>query len=265
MKICVYFRNSVPSMCSEKYQHFRSIAINASCNMDREKNSRRTMLKSQVTTSTNLHLSKSLYGDQSAAKKPSVSRRYKHTSRGYEDKSKSRRKRTRYDSPSETASRSKYHRNKRARNDRSRSPVVNERYQKHVNQRYEKESYFQKREYKRQDDYSFKSKTLTEQIEEFLQIEDHHIENVFRNSKGGINYVKWCPKYINPKIKGRVIGGKALLHHRCRGCHEIVLHLLGRYGSSDRKCLKCKASEHDWDKDKVPEWYYHHRGCYHCR
>ena len=251
-------------MCSEKYQHFRSIAINASCNMGREKSSRRIMLKSQVSTSTNLHSSSSLYGNESVAKKPSVSRRYKHTSKGYEDESKTRRKRTR-DSPSEIAIRSKYHKSERVRNDRSRSPVVKERYQKYVNQRYDKESSFQKRGYKRQDNYSVKSKTLTEQIEEFLKIEDHHIENVSSNSKGEISYIKWCPKYINPKVKGRVIGGKALLHHRCRRCHQIALHLLGRYGSSDRKCLKCKASEHDWDKHKIPEWYYHDRGCYHCR
>ena len=97
-------------------------------------------------------------------------------------------------------------------------------------------------------------KSLIEEIKDMLKIEDHHVI-YFKD----ITNVEWCPKFVKPDIRGHVRGGKDLLHHRCRDCRRLCLHLLGRPGSK-RQCLKCSRK---WDKKYIPVWYYHY-GCKYC-
>ena len=98
-------------------------------------------------------------------------------------------------------------------------------------------------------------KSLIEEIEKMLQIEDHHVIS----SKDATN-VEWCPKFVKPDIKGHVRGGKDELHHRCRHCKRLCLHLLGSPGTR-RLCLECSAK---WEKKYIPVWYYHN-SCKYCR
>ena len=98
-------------------------------------------------------------------------------------------------------------------------------------------------------------KSLIEKIEEMLKIEKHHV--IYFED---ITNVEWCPQFVKPEIRGHVRGGKDLLHHRCRDCGRLCLHLLGRPGSK-RECLKCSGR---WDKKYIPVWYYHN-GCKYCR
>ena len=97
-------------------------------------------------------------------------------------------------------------------------------------------------------------KSLIEKIEQMLKIEKHHVI-----SFEGITNVEWCPKFVKPEIRGHVRGGKDLLHHRCRDCRRLCLHLLGRPGSK-RQCLKCSGR---FDEKYIPVWYYHN-SCKYC-
>jgi len=98
---------------------------------------------------------------------------------------------------------------------------------------------------------------IFEEMEKMLDIEDHH---VIWNSTSDMAKVEWCPKFIKPEIRGHVRGGKDLLHHRCRDCRRLCLHLLGRPGTK-RQCLECSGK---FDRNYIPEWYYH-KGCKYCR
>lgn len=123
------------------------------------------------------------------------------------------------------------------------------------------------RRHERHEESKHKVKTssrLREKIDEIVRKEHHHIVLKERDSSGNFLHVEWCPKYVRPDT-GRATGGTALLHHTCRSCKNICLHLLGRYGSSDRKCLVCVAADHGWHKSEVPEWYFHHHRCKYCR
>ena len=97
-------------------------------------------------------------------------------------------------------------------------------------------------------------KSLTEEIEKMLKIEEHHVIS-FRDMAN----VEWCPKFVKPDIRGHVRGGKDLPHHRCRHCRRLCLHLLGRPGTK-RQCLECSGR---WEKKHIPVWYYHN-GCKYC-
>ena len=92
------------------------------------------------------------------------------------------------------------------------------------------------------------------EIERMLEIEDHHV----RRKDESLEEVVWCPRYIRPDITGHVRGAKALLHHRCRRCRRLCLHLTGRPGTM-RLCLRCSG----WEEKHVPDWYYH-RSCKYC-
>jgi hypothetical protein len=86
------------------------------------------------------------------------------------------------------------------------------------------------------------------------------------DSNGDMNDVEWCYKYLDPNIRGHITGGRAILHHRCRQCNRICLHLLGKYGTGDRMCLECAARDRGWRKEEVPSWYYHmDEICRNCR
>ena len=98
-------------------------------------------------------------------------------------------------------------------------------------------------------------RSLIEEIDEMLQIEDHHVI-----SPKHITNVEWCPKFIDPDIRGHIRGGKDLLHHTCRKCRRLCLHLLGRPGTL-RQCLECSGK---WEKKYIPLWYYH-SDCKYCR
>ena len=97
---------------------------------------------------------------------------------------------------------------------------------------------------------------IVEEMEKMLDIEDHH---VISNSTRDLANVEWCPKFVKPDIRGHVRGGKDLLHHRCRDCRRLCLHLLGRPGTK-RQCLECSGK---WEKKYIPVWYYHN-GCKYC-
>lgn len=97
---------------------------------------------------------------------------------------------------------------------------------------------------------------IFEEMEKMLDIEDHHVIWI---STSDMAKVEWCPKFIKPDIRGHVRGGKDLLHHRCRVCRRLCLHLLGRPGTK-RQCLECSGK---FDRNDIPEWYYH-KGCKYC-
>ena len=97
-------------------------------------------------------------------------------------------------------------------------------------------------------------KSLMEEIEKMLKIEDHHV--IYFED---IANVEWCPKFVKPEIHVHVRGGKDLRHHKCRDCGRLCLHLLGRPGSR-RQCLKCSGK---WNEKYIPVWYYHN-GCKYC-
>jgi len=113
--------------------------------------------------------------------------------------------------------------------------------------------------------HAVENSSLKDKVRDIMQTEDHHIVRIVRDTHGEIDKVVWCPQYVRKNSsKQRAPGGKAMLHHRCRSCRRICLHLLGKYGSSDRKCLECSASKHGWNKHEVPTWYYHDKKCDHC-
>ena len=98
-------------------------------------------------------------------------------------------------------------------------------------------------------------RSLIEEINKMLQIEDHHVI-----SSKDITNVEWCPIFVKPDIRGHVRGGKDLPHHTCRECKRLCLHLLGRPGTL-RLCLECSGK---WEKKYIPLWYFHY-GCKYCR
>ena len=111
-------------------------------------------------------------------------------------------------------------------------------------------------------------KAVQRQINDMLSTERHHTKYVDRSTSGNstsgnftsgkIKYVEWCPRYIDPDIKGHVRGGISLLHHRCRQCRRLCFHLLGQPGTI-RLCLGCSGYKEKY----IPDWYYHQR-CKHC-
>ena len=102
------------------------------------------------------------------------------------------------------------------------------------------------------------------EVNEMISIEWHHIRYVDRSTSGNstsgeVRHVNWCPQYINPDTRGHARGGRTLPHHRCRGCRQLCLHLLGRPGTR-RLCLACSGYKTKY----IPDWYYHIR-CEYCR
>lgn len=93
------------------------------------------------------------------------------------------------------------------------------------------------------------------EIEKMLEIEHHHI----RSKDESLKEVIWCPRYISRDIRGHIRGGTALLHHRCRRCRRLCLHLTGTPGTTVRLCLECSG----WEEKHIPSWYYH-RSCKYC-
>ena len=110
--------------------------------------------------------------------------------------------------------------------------------------------------------YHFNS-GLNKVIKDMIKTESHHIKEITENNSGYVKNVLWCPKYINPDINEHVNGGTVLLHHFCRSCHRTCLHLMGRYGTRDRKCIECISYERGWEKKEVPRWYFH-TSCEYC-
>lgn len=111
------------------------------------------------------------------------------------------------------------------------------------------------------------SSALKKEIKDLLRTEHHHLMKRGKlDSNGDYQGVEWCYKYLDPNIRGHITGGRAILHHRCRQCNRICLHLLGKYGTGKRMCLKCAASEMGWREKEVPSWYYHDEyECSNCR
>ncbi|CAB3984473.1 Hypothetical predicted protein [Paramuricea clavata] len=106
---------------------------------------------------------------------------------------------------------------------------------------------------------SHRKEAVYRQLNEMLQMEQHHTRYVDRSTSGEIKFVLWCPQYINPDIRGHVRGGTSLLHHRCRKCRKICFHLLGQPGTT-RLCLGCSGYKEKY----IPDWYYHKR-CKYCQ
>lgn len=111
------------------------------------------------------------------------------------------------------------------------------------------------------------SSALKKEIKDLLRTEHHHLMKRGKmDSNGDIQGVEWCYKYLDPSIRGHITGGRAILHHRCRQCNRICLHLLGKYGTGKRMCLTCAARESGWKEKEVPTWYYHDdQECSNCR
>lgn len=105
--------------------------------------------------------------------------------------------------------------------------------------------------------------SLTNILEDMLEEERHHIALLQKDSSGKIVDVMWCPYYVHPEMKGKARGGKAILHHTCRVCHRICLHLLGKPFSSNRRCLGCE--ENAFRNEDIPKWYYHQKKCSLCK
>lgn len=106
-------------------------------------------------------------------------------------------------------------------------------------------------------------KILRNELNKSIEIEDHHIIKKITNADGDVIYLEWCYAYVRPgKFHAR--GGRAKLHHTCRVCRRTCLHLIGKYGTGDRKCLACAADQLGWHGDDVPSWYFH-RNCGHCK
>mmetsp|Transcript_33101 Transcript_33101/g.91248 ORF Transcript_33101/g.91248 Transcript_33101/m.91248 type:complete len:97 (+) Transcript_33101:1-291(+) len=85
-----------------------------------------------------------------------------------------------------------------------------------------------------------------------LDTEAHHILDETRDKQSGtIEHVKWCPRYLRPQSDRRAPGGRQDLHHRCRRCSKLCLHLLGKPGTGNRYCLNCAG------RRNVPLWYFH--------
>ncbi|XP_031574557.1 uncharacterized protein LOC116308308 isoform X1 [Actinia tenebrosa] len=111
------------------------------------------------------------------------------------------------------------------------------------------------------------SSALKGEIKDLLRTEHHHLmKGGKKDENGDINGVEWCYKYLDPTIRGHITGGRAILHHRCRQCNRICLHLLGTYNTGKRMCLACAARDRGWREKEVPSWYFHdERECSNCQ
>lgn len=98
----------------------------------------------------------------------------------------------------------------------------------------------------------------TRLIHEMLLIEDHHVEEIIKDSPGKVQDVVWCPSYLRSALK-EPRGGDEISHHRCKSCEKIGFHLLYD-GQKYRPCLRCAG----WRESDIPSWYYHD-GCEHCK
>ena len=106
-----------------------------------------------------------------------------------------------------------------------------------------------------------KKKSLKDTLDGILDHEKHHVVQIYRDSSGEVKEVAWCPGYIGEGA--RCPGGTATLHHTCRVCRKLCLHLLGEPFTSDRRCLNC--DENGWDIERIPKWYYHAEKCRYCK
>eukprot|EP00045_Choanoeca_perplexa_P001490 m.19923 g.19923 ORF g.19923 m.19923 type:complete len:320 (-) comp10977_c0_seq1:44-1003(-) len=91
---------------------------------------------------------------------------------------------------------------------------------------------------------------LAEGLRDAIRTEWHHIDEIERNSEGEVVNLVWGAAFLNPTEKRRAPGGTAVLHHKCRRCKRVALHLLGVPRTPDRYCLAC-----DGHAD-VPKWYF---------
>eukprot|EP00730_Choanoeca_flexa_P009904 TRINITY_DN14336_c0_g1_i1.p1 TRINITY_DN14336_c0_g1~~TRINITY_DN14336_c0_g1_i1.p1 ORF type:complete len:296 (+),score=38.08 TRINITY_DN14336_c0_g1_i1:91-978(+) len=91
---------------------------------------------------------------------------------------------------------------------------------------------------------------LLRKLRKAIDTEWHHIDEIVRDEDGRVTKVTWGAAYLNPYDKRRAPGGTAVLHHKCRRCKRVALHLLGVPRTPDRYCLAC-----DGHKD-VPDWYF---------
>ena len=103
---------------------------------------------------------------------------------------------------------------------------------------------------------NFSDESLNYVIKKMLKTEDHHIIEKIYNSSDELTDVLWCPVYVRPDIQRRILGGRSILHHKCRRCRRICFHLLYEKG---RPCLECAG----WKLKDIPGWYYHQM-CRHC-
>ena len=138
-----------------------------------------------------------------------------------------------------------------------RKEITEENYKSKRTKKYRKDDKIQRGDREKPESNQPWPESLIEEIKKMLTIEDHHVIS-FEDTAN----VEWCPKFVKPEIRGRVTGGKALLHHTCRHCRRLCLHLLGRPGTGRRLCLGCHGSA-EWEKKLIPEWYYHN-SCKYC-
>ena len=111
-----------------------------------------------------------------------------------------------------------------------------------------------RRFYTRDIDYSKMSRN--EVIEDLVKIEKHHVTTVSRNKQSNrIEDVIWCPKHMEDGE--HCTGGALVLHHTCRACKRMAIHLVDKPG---RPCLSCFG----WREADIPSWYYH-KPCKYCR
>ena len=103
----------------------------------------------------------------------------------------------------------------------------------------------------------FSDESLNSVIKKMLKTEDHHIIEKIYDSSNELTDVLWCPVYVRSDIQRRALGGRSILHHKCRRCRRICFHLLYEKG---RPCLECEG----WKLKDIPSWYYH-QTCRHCR
>eukprot|EP00927_Polykrikos_kofoidii_P062534 TRINITY_DN57349_c0_g1_i1.p1 TRINITY_DN57349_c0_g1~~TRINITY_DN57349_c0_g1_i1.p1 ORF type:complete len:229 (+),score=9.91 TRINITY_DN57349_c0_g1_i1:83-769(+) len=102
---------------------------------------------------------------------------------------------------------------------------------------------------------------LAVELLRMLATEAHHIMEATRDKPSdAIGYVKWCPRYVQPQGGEPAPGGRQDLHHRCRRCSRLCLHLLGKPGMGNRFCLACAGYSN------IPSWYFHDSAtCAACR
>eukprot|EP00050_Salpingoeca_kvevrii_P008259 m.301812 g.301812 ORF g.301812 m.301812 type:complete len:451 (-) comp14934_c0_seq1:136-1488(-) len=98
--------------------------------------------------------------------------------------------------------------------------------------------------------------SLEAELRDSVRTEWHHIDAIERDDQGVVVNIVWCAQYLNPN-SGRANGGKNELHHKCRRCKRIAVHLLGKPMTRDRYCLECDG------RTGVPAWFFHRR-CPHC-
>ena len=104
-------------------------------------------------------------------------------------------------------------------------------------------------------------RSIRSEMREMLKIEHHHI--IFQEDSKDDELPKhldWCPQYLDPNLTGHMRGGRQEMHHRCRQCQRLCLHLLGKPGQR-RMCLGCAG----YSKEDIPRWYYHDQRCRHCK